>query len=129
VQTSRTRKSLSVEHTFSQDLVSLEDIQKNADQIFIELCERSKKLPPETRLHKRVVKIKFSDFSQTTLEETFPQAPHAKDDTWQDMAEYIRMLELAWKRSEKPVRLLGMGVRLVSPKSSSDLQQLDLFKP
>jgi DNA polymerase-4 len=69
------------------------------------------------------VKVKFSDFTQTTLEESF----NMTTETWDNSLEFNRMLLQAWLRNEKPVRLLGLGLRLLTPTHSSNLMQMDLF--
>jgi len=123
VQTSRTRKSLSVEHTFSKDLYTEHDIEEKLPKLYQELCDRSKRLEPDAKINKRVVKVKFSDFTQTTLEESF----NITTETWKNQQEFTRMLLQAWRRSEKPVRLLGVGLRLLTPTESTNLMQMDLF--
>ncbi|MFT7372381.1 MAG: DNA polymerase-4 [Oleiphilaceae bacterium] len=123
VQTSRTRKSLSVEHTFSKDLHSEDDIEEKFHKLYQELCDRATKLEPEAKFNKRFVKVKFSDFTQTTLEESFNIAT----DTWDQPQEFTRMLVQAWRRNEKPVRLLGLGLKLLTPAQSSNLMQMNLF--
>ena len=123
VQTSRIRKSLSVEHTFSKDLYTSHDIEEELPKLYQELCERVKKLEPDAKINKRLVKVKFNDFTQTTLEESFNMAT----DSWEKPKEYTRMLLQAWRRSEKPVRLLGIGIRLLTPSHSNNLMQMDLF--
>jgi len=128
VQTVRLRKSLSVEHTFSKDLLTIDEILKNSEKVFNELCERANKLSPDTRLHKRFVKVKFKDFTQTTLEETISPSLLVNLSTWRDISEYSRMLTQAWRRSEKPIRLLGMGIRLLTSESVNEQVQLDLFE-
>jgi DNA polymerase-4 len=123
VQTSRTRKSLSVEHTYSKDLYTTHDIEAKLPKLYQELCDRAKKLEPDAKINKRFVKVKFSDFTQTTLEESF----NMTTETWDNSLEFKRMLIQAWLRNEKPVRLLGLGLRLLTPTHSSNLMQMDLF--
>ena len=71
---------------------------------------------------KRVVKIKFRDFTQTTREEVLPfdGAP------WQAAEPVHQLLRAAWPRGGKPVRLLGVGLRL-QPRESDEAEQLSLF--
>ena len=123
VQVSRSRKSLSVEHTFSKDLHNEQDIENKAPKLYQELCERAEKLKPDEKINKRFVKVKFSDFTQTTLEESF----NISTEAWQKPEEFTRMLLQAWRRSKKPVRLLGVGIRLLAPSQSSKFLQLELF--
>ena len=59
------------------------------------------------RISKQVVKIKFHDFSQTTVE--------TRSDLL-DLANYRALCETGFKRGDKPVRLLGVGVMLPEPR-------------
>jgi len=127
VETTRIRKSLSVEHTFEKDFNHTSDIQLEVEKIFLELCQRANKLKPEDKIHKRFVKVKFNDFTQTTLEESINTASILKPSDWQNLSDYSRMINQAYLRSEKPIRLLGMGVRLLAPAESGTLMQLSLF--
>ena len=123
VQTSRTRKSLSIEHTYSKDLYSEKDIEAKLPELYQELYKRVQRLTIKPNVNKRFVKVKFSDFTQTTLEESF----NFNTDTWDKPTEFSRMLLQAWQRSKKPVRLLGIGLRLVKTVERQTLQQMDLF--
>jgi len=123
VQVSRERKSLSLEHTYSKDLHSQQDIESKLPQLYQELCERAERLGVDVKFHKRFVKVKFNDFTQTTLEESF----NAATEPWKKPEEFTRMLIQAWRRSEKPVRLLGLGLKLLMPSQSGNLRQLELF--
>ena len=69
------------------------------------------------------MKIKYSDFTQTTLEETIG----ASGEHWNDPARFHRLVATAWPRGAKPVRLLGAGLRL-QPRRAGDLDQLSLFE-
>ncbi|UZE96974.1 DNA polymerase IV [Alkalimarinus alittae] len=109
VQTSRVRKSISVEHTFSEDLKDIVSIIDRLPVLIDELrarCER--KLGQDRVIAKRFVKVKFFDFTQTTLEHKIETA----HEEWDSNDIYRTLLEAAWAREGKPVRLLGVGVRL-----------------
>ncbi|HIX62112.1 MAG TPA: DNA polymerase IV [Candidatus Halomonas stercoripullorum] len=113
VRTERERKSVSVETTFVSDLP---DLAHCHDQL-AELCERL-----EARLahhgHPSIagtfVKVRFDDFSLTTLD-TRGGTP--------TLATFYALAEQAWARRKRPLRLLGVGVRLVSDDAR---RQLDL---
>ena len=62
------------------------------------------------------VKMKFADFSQTTVEEGASSL---------QVARLEHLLATAWERGRKPVRLLGVGVRLGMPPEP--VRQLSLF--
>lgn len=123
VHTSRERKSLSVEHTYSSDISNMEDLHAKAHSLYEDLLDRAKKLPADTLISKRFVKVKFADFNQTTLEEKLP----ASDKVWQNREEFIRLMQCARARSNKAVRLMGMGIRLQSEKNTDRFAQLSLF--
>ncbi|MFT6051165.1 MAG: DNA polymerase-4 [Halioglobus sp.] len=108
VQATRSRKSISVEHTFAEDIADLPSMLDAMDEIVAELDRRYEKIHERYYPVKRVVKIKFGDFTQTTREELigsgYPQ--------WCDLGQFRQLLQAAWPRGAKPVRLLGAGLRL-----------------
>ena len=120
VQSSRVRKSISVEHTYAEDIVELPAMLVAMDGIVAELQRRFDKIEEKYFPTKRVVKIKYRDFSQTTLEETIGSS----GEDWCDPAQYRRLLAAAWPRGEKPVRLLGAGLRLQPIKHKEGQQML-----
>ena len=122
VQTSRRRKSLSVEHTYDKDLAGLEDITAQVIPLLEELQERYQRIEKEYEVHKHFVKVKFADFTQTTLEESLPT-------TGVNVKEHFTQLLIrAWERGGRPVRLLGLGVRLLDLREERALEQLELFE-
>ena len=115
----RERKSLSNETTFREDLTSFEACLEQLRPLFDELCADVDAKHRDRLLHKAVVKMKFSDFSQTTAEKLAGEM---------EFGNYEALLAEAWGRGEgKSVRLLGAGVRF-KPANSPDLpQQLEVF--
>jgi DNA polymerase-4 len=61
------------------------------------------KLDQDYQINHSFLKMKFNDFSQTTVERQHCN-PTLKDLTM--------LCEQAWQRGQIPVRLLGVGVRL-----------------
>ncbi len=108
----RKRKSISVENTFSQDLISLSECIENMLLLIPKLKKRCEQ-KAENILKAVFVKIKFNDFTQTTAE-CFSKtiAPETLK----------TLMELAFKRKQKPIRLIGIGVRL----EQNTEQQLNL---
>ena len=94
------RKSLSVENTFAHDL-STAACQQALAELFSDWQIRMQRLADE-RIHKAFIKIKFADFTQTTVE-CICNSPQLNT--------YIQLLEQGLKRSPQAVRLLGLGVR------------------
>jgi DNA polymerase-4 len=122
VQPSRVRKSISVEHTFVEDIDNIPAMVTSMDDLLEELKRRFGKIDKRYFPVKRVVKIKYNDFTQTTLEEAIGDSGEA----WHDVARFHRLLTTAWPRGAKPVRLLGAGLRL-QPLAGDGLAQLSLF--
>ncbi|QJE00164.1 DNA polymerase IV [Massilia forsythiae] len=115
VKPSRERKSVSTEETYTPDVPDLPACVALLPELFEHLLGRIKRAGCEKFINKLFVKIKFSDFQQTTVE-CVGRAP--------DMETYIRLLETGWLRAGRPVRLLGVGVRL---GESEQVEQLNLF--
>jgi len=64
-----------------------------------------------------VIKLKFADFTRTTAERASPSI---------EPTIYEALLKEAWQRGQnKPVRLLGIGVRFRDPEGED--AQLDLL--
>jgi DNA polymerase IV len=122
VQSSRVRKSISVEHTFAQDIADLAGVVDAIDTIVGELEQRFQKIDDRYYPTKRVVKIKYRDFTQTTLEEGIA----VTGEPWSSHEQFRRLMRAAWPRGAKPVRLLGVGLRLV-PLELEGVNQLSLF--
>ncbi|RAR64198.1 DNA polymerase-4 [Onishia taeanensis] len=114
VRTHRERKSISVETTFHHDLPDLAACRDALLPLIERLAGRIERhgQPP---LDKLFLKVRFSDFTLTSLEcqGAIPSAEL-----------FHRLLEQAWSRAAQPVRLLGVGVRLVSADAR---RQLSLF--
>ncbi len=105
VQTQRIRKSVSVENTYAKDLPNLEACLAELPGLEQQLEKRMEKIRGSYRVHKQYIKVKFHDFVQTTVE--------MLSDT-RDSENYQNLCKDGFERGKKPVRLLGLGVR-VSP--------------
>jgi DNA polymerase-4 len=124
VSPSRVRKSLSVENTYDEDLDSVASLIQQLPKLAEELCSRIEKKTRQERINKRFVKLKFNDFTQTTLEQTISGSP----ENWNSVNAFESMIGEAWERGRKPVRLIGLGVRFDTSRYALNGQQLDLFK-
>lgn len=116
VKTQRTRKSLSVEHTYSQDLSGLDNCINRLPSLTEELNERLNKLDKKPPIKKSFVKVKFHDFTTTTMECCVKEPA---------LAIYQTLCSEAFARGNRPVRLLGVGVRF--QHKSLPEQQLSLW--
>ena len=81
------------------------------------LQPRLQRLDDDYRIHNCFLKMKFHDFNQTTVE---------RQHTTPTYEDYAMLCEEAWQRAEIPVRLLGLGVRLIDLTDASG--QMDLFE-
>ena len=115
VKTHRERKSISTEQTYSQDLPTLEACRRQLPELIGDLERRYARLDPAPAVRGVMVKIKFNDFTQTTVEHADP-APN--------LEQFETLLNVGWARGERPVRLLGVGYRLAEETAA---QQLSLF--
>jgi DNA polymerase-4 len=73
-----------------------------------QLERRLSRIDADYRIHKQFIKIKFSDFMQTTVEMVSEDA---------NADNYRNLCEDGFERGNKPVRLLGVGVRVLPADS------------
>lgn len=109
------RKSISVEETYTPDVPHLQACVALLPELLDSLLVRIARAKAGKLIVKQFVKIKFSDFHQTTVE-CVGSGP--------DMRQYLRLLDTGFLRGNQPVRLLGLGVRL---GDGERLEQLKLF--
>ncbi|WP_233575465.1 DNA polymerase IV [Noviherbaspirillum saxi] len=115
VNASQERKSVSVEETYVTDLPDLAACQHELADLIVKLEQRIRRANAERHTHKLFVKIRFANFQRTTAE----CVSHSVD-----AAVCATLLDTAWQRGRRPVRLLGVGVRLTEEE---DVMQLGLF--
>jgi DNA polymerase IV len=115
VSPSQERKSVSVEETYVTDLRDIETCQRELTPLIGLLWQRVQRVKAERHIHKLYVKIRFDDFRRTTAECVA---------TTIDESLCRKLLETGFQRGKRPVRLLGVGVRL---NEEEDLFQLGLF--
>lgn len=104
VEPSRVRKSVSVERTFSEDVSGPAEWAPIIERLYINLIERIEAAKAWHAIDKAFIKLKFSDFTTTTVERVGTKAVEA---------DYQSLLMEGWERKAKPVRLIGLGVRLI----------------
>jgi len=116
VEPDRRRKSLSVETTFARDLPGLDACLRALDGLHAEFIRRLRRLDASYAVQAGFVKLRFDDFTATTLERRgFVDG---------GLAGYRELCVAAWRRRARPVRLLGLGVRLADAVAEA---QGDLF--
>ncbi len=109
VEPNRIRKSLSNENTFSTNLTTLDECHERLQELHADLLLDLAKQGSERVVTKLFVKLRFADFTHTTVERG-GDAP--------ELATYHSLLTEGWHRREgkkQVVRLLGVGVRFQEP--------------
>ncbi|MFT5757159.1 MAG: DNA polymerase-4 [Alteromonadaceae bacterium] len=119
IQTTRVRKSVGVERTFSDDISDVEVLNDFMhEQLIPELKRRSEHYLSEREISKLGVKVKFKDFHQTTKEFKY----HSFDDSI-----FNTLLVDALGRGQgKPVRLLGVHIGLGEGEQDHTQLQFEL---
>lgn len=110
------RKSISVENTYAEDLPGLSNCFEKIPDLVSSLNKRMENLDTDYSTQHCFLKMKFSDFTQTTVE---------RHDSKPILSDLSALCEEAWLRKQLPVRLLGIGVKLNDLTEKSG--QLDLF--
>ena len=113
------RKSLSVEHTYSGDLSDQQACLARLPELLMELRSRLRRVDSDYIVTKQFIKIKFNDFTSTTLERALTNGL--------PLESFVALFEEAWPRGARPVRLMGLGVRFIDAGEPGRAQQLDLF--
>ena len=85
-------------------------------ELLQQLSTRMARLDSGYRPGKPFVKLKFHDFTQTTLEQAGAGL---------ELDDYAGLLATAFSRRARPVRLIGVGVRLIDLRGG--FEQLRLF--
>jgi DNA polymerase-4 len=112
------RKSVSVERTFPADIDSPEDAEQPLTDLFQELTRRLER-HRDRAIRNLQVKLKFDDFTQTTME---------RGSTEPDLSLFRELIPLAWERGAgKGIRLLGLGVSFRDEDRVEEQNQLTLF--
>jgi DNA polymerase-4 len=113
VEPDRERKSLSNEETYSTDLHTLEDCEEKLPELVEDLAHELKRKAADRVITKIFVKLKFSDFTRTTIERAGLQP---------SLEEFTTLLQEAFARTGKPVRLIGVGVRFAETEEANASQ-------
>lgn len=103
VSNNRERKSVSVEETYVTDLPDLASCQQRLPELLRSLAERVRRAKAERNIDKIFIKLRFADFQRTTAECVGATL---------DVATFERLLATGFERGNRPVRLMGAGVRV-----------------
>lgn len=111
VEIDREIKSISVEETFCSDIQQYE-IGILKLPALLERLKRRLERAQHLQVSKIFIKIKFDDFSRTTVENNTAKP---------ELKAYEYLFTKGYKRYSKPIRLIGLGVRLQQEKNPKQL--------
>jgi DNA polymerase-4 len=117
LEVSRQRKSLAIETTLMQDITTQDECERVIESLYQKLLSR---LAPHSNreIIKQGVKLKFSDFNQTTVETQSSECQQAL---------FSSLLSKAYNRSNKrSIRLVGLTLGFAETPSESNQLQLSL---
>lgn len=115
VQTSRRRKSVSVERTYHEDKRTLTEWLRELDDLLEKLEQRIARLDAHYVIQGLTVKVRYNDFRIVSADLA---------GTRLERELFAGLLGQLWEKRSDPARLLGIGVKLRDLKSP---QQPDLF--
>src|SRR6266496_4433705 len=101
---------------FGSDLTTLEQCEEKVGELFEELAAELAQKEPTRRITKIFLKLKFSDFTRTTVE---------RAGLLPNLGSYRQLLEEAFARTGKKIRLVGIGVRFA--EIEQEVAQLPLL--
>jgi DNA polymerase-4 len=113
------RKSLSVENTYSDDLPDQITCLAKLPDLLIELRSRLRRVDSDYLVTKQFIKMKFNDFTATTVERQMVSGLPVES--------FEALCQQAWIRGNRPVRLMGIGVRFIDTSEQGRALQLELF--
>lgn len=114
VKPSRKSKSISKETTFSENIEDLATLYKQLSPLLEQLAQAMQQPNKKSfSVKTAVIKLKFADFTQTTVEKGVSEI---------DPQYFLSLLNQAWQRGNgKPVRLLGAGLKFHPPDPNFEL--------
>lgn len=120
VNPNRIRKSIGVEETYPKDLPRLDACLNELPKLIERLEGRIQRIGATPSIHTLFVKLKFNDFQHTTVECTHDAL---------DFKLFSQLMQEGFSRKERPVRLLGVGVKLRQEpeKGRGQLSLLDVM--
>jgi DNA polymerase-4 len=110
----RKRKSVGVETTLAEDIYTEVACWQVIEKLFPKLEQRLNKSQPDMRIQNLGIKLKFSDFQQTTIEHKWPRL---------DNSQFRALLQqVLTRRDNRGIRLVGLHVTLPTDMQSKQLE-------
>jgi DNA polymerase IV len=117
VSTTRIRKSVSVEETFTKDLIGEQACQLALSVLMQKLMQRWQPLQEQYQINKVFIKLRYADFSVMTLEQKAEQFSRAVA---------VELMQQMLQKKNLPVRLLGVGFGL--QEKQQEQEQLSFWQ-
>lgn len=126
VRTHSERKSVSVEDTFLHDLPDLPACLAEIQRLYDSLLKRHERAMAKqnsegqnvdqtnVEIKALYIKLRFHNFETTTAQQVHPAL---------DLQIFKQLIQTAWQRQQKPVRLLGLGIQY---QRNNPSKQIDL---
>lgn len=117
VESNRPRKSQAVETTLLEDIDAIDTASVVVAELYDKLTARLQRSGyGMEQLHKIGIKLKFDDFTQTTLERSVPQVGGEQ---------YQQLLPQIWtRRNGRKIRLIGLNVHFPEVKTETETGQI-----
>ncbi|RUO63059.1 DNA polymerase IV [Pseudidiomarina insulisalsae] len=116
VVTERIRKSIGCEETLRHDFQHLRQLEQFLDQVLLPQLQKrtGQSRWQDIAIKSQTVKLKFSDFQQTTVSRTAKSASPSL---------FYQLLREAWeRRNQRGVRLVGLSITLPDPDEQLQLE-------
>ncbi|WP_417659473.1 DNA polymerase IV [Pseudidiomarina sp.] len=116
IVTERVRKSVGVEETLPSDFSQLRQVEQFVDEVLLPQLLRRMRVArwQQTHIKSQTVKLKFSDFQQTTVSRTTQTASPSL---------FYHLVREAWdRRNHRGIRLIGISVALPDPDDQLQLE-------
>ncbi|XOV81107.1 MAG: DNA polymerase IV [Aestuariibacter sp.] len=114
ISTERVRKSVGIETTLSQDIYTQEQVWQVISGLLPKLKTRLKKANNQLLIHNQGIKLKFSDFQQTTIEKRTSEL---------NLSCFKALLtEIMSRQNQRGIRLVGLHVSLPTEADNRQLK-------
>jgi len=109
----RIRKSLAIETTFASDLSCVEQCEKAVDALYEKLLRRLEN-HQHRMINKQGIKVKFNDFTQTTVEQ---QSAHCDETLFK-----AQLVKALLRSNTRDIRLIGLTLGFSDDKAKDNKQ-------
>ncbi len=113
LSTHRERKSVGIETTLAQDIHTQQQCLEIIHKLYPKLIKRLKKVSPNLTVHNQGIKLKFSDFQQTTMDQRTQVVSLSTFETL--------IPQILARQQKRGIRLVGLHVAMPHEADSRQL--------